>query len=119
MNQGEELIRAGVGGPQVAEMLVLFIPQSLAVTIPMALLRATCPVRYDVSRTNPHSRHMSAWQSPVERSLSKRKGHRSVLRIRNALNGFGSGGPSMPRRRARRPRSPGTPPAAAAAARRW
>ena len=49
MNQGEELIRAGVGGPQVAEMLVLLIPQSLAVTIPMALLRATCPVRYDVS----------------------------------------------------------------------
>ena len=38
MNQGEELIRIGVGGRQVAEMLVLLIPQSLAVTIPMALL---------------------------------------------------------------------------------
>ncbi|MCY4123223.1 MAG: LPS export ABC transporter permease LptF [Acidobacteria bacterium] len=38
MNQGEELIRIGVGGRQVAEMLVLLVPQSLAVTIPMALL---------------------------------------------------------------------------------
>ena len=38
MRQGEELIRIGVDGRQVAEMLALLIPQSLAVTIPMALL---------------------------------------------------------------------------------
>ncbi len=38
MNQGEELIRIGVDGRQVAEMLLLLLPQSLSVTIPMALL---------------------------------------------------------------------------------
>ena len=40
MNEGEELIRIGVPGWQVAEMLMLLVPQSLAVTIPMALLVA-------------------------------------------------------------------------------
>ena len=38
MNQAEELIRIGVDARQVAEMLLLLVPQSLAVTIPMALL---------------------------------------------------------------------------------
>ena len=38
MNQAEELIRIGVDGRQVAELLVLLLPQSLGVTIPMALL---------------------------------------------------------------------------------
>ena len=38
MQEGEELIRIGVDGRQVAELLALLIPQSLAVTIPMALL---------------------------------------------------------------------------------
>ena len=38
MNQGEELIRIGVDGRRVAELLLLLVPQSLAVTIPMALL---------------------------------------------------------------------------------
>ena len=38
MNQAEELIRIGVDGRQVAELLALLLPQSLGVTIPMALL---------------------------------------------------------------------------------
>ena len=38
MQQAEELIRLGVDGRQVAEMLVLLVPQSLGITIPMALL---------------------------------------------------------------------------------
>ena len=38
MNQAEELIRIGVDARQVAEMLLLLVPQSLGVTIPMALL---------------------------------------------------------------------------------
>ena len=38
MNQAEELIRIGVDAGQVAEMLLLLVPQSLGVTIPMALL---------------------------------------------------------------------------------
>ncbi len=38
MNQGEELIRIGVDGRRVAELLLLLVPQSLSVTIPMALL---------------------------------------------------------------------------------
>ena len=38
MNQAEELIRIGVDGREVVEMLVLLLPQSLGITIPMALL---------------------------------------------------------------------------------
>ena len=38
MNQAEELIRIGVDARHVAEMLLLLVPQSLGVTIPMALL---------------------------------------------------------------------------------
>ena len=38
MNQAEELIRIGVDARQVAEMLLLLVPQSLGITIPMALL---------------------------------------------------------------------------------
>ena len=38
MNQAEELIRIGVDARQIAEMLLLLVPQSLGVTIPMALL---------------------------------------------------------------------------------
>ncbi len=38
MNQAEELIRIGVDARQIAEMLLLLVPQSLGLTIPMALL---------------------------------------------------------------------------------
>ena len=38
MNQAEELIRIGVDARQIAEMLLLLVPQSLGITIPMALL---------------------------------------------------------------------------------
>ena len=38
MNQAEELIRIGVDARQVAELLLLLVPQSLGITIPMALL---------------------------------------------------------------------------------